>query len=639
MMKKAFSRTQILAILAVLLFATASICMMRPISAEELPRDQTLYMDIQGGTVANPNLFNPFVTGVFYDQGLGGNCIEFLAYPNLCNGTIIPWLASGWNSSADFMTWTVTLRPGITWSDGYVMNADDVVFTYNMLAQYGSQLAWGTDVQAEVAHVTEIDALTIKFDMTTPNPRFISSNAFSNPPFDVGLVVVPKHIWEGQNPTTFLNNPPIFTGPYTLVSSAPNRFVWKRNDNYWAAKTGLASLPKPLYVVWTAFGTEEERANQMEANNLDEIHYPAPGVIVKLKQDMGDKLVTWNSTGDLAFGDPCPNYVTVNNLIYPFSLPEVRWALSYSINRTDVALLAYKGWATPIPSLYPSYGGLVDNYLSKISDLFTTYPATEYNPDKTAQIFTSLGYTKGGDGIWVTPNGTRLAGTMIGWAGMVALDTNTAAIAGYFRAAGVDVVEKYEEFGPYQTDVASGNYNFACIWCCGSMTEPLATFQTIYTTGYFRPIGNTTGWWTDTEHWSNSTFDSYVDKMKVISPDDPNTLTYFRSAMEIWLQQLPGIPNSFKPMTSSTSNVYWTGWPTAANPYIQPLYHWPNFLFALLRLTQGTGPTSSVSTSSGLGSVPTEWVIAIVVVLAVVVLAEAVVLMRARRARERDKKP
>jgi hypothetical protein len=159
----------------------------------------------------------------------------------------------------------------------------------------------------------------------------------------------------------------------------------------------------------------------------------------------------------------------------------------------------------------------------------------------------------------------------------------------------------------------------------------LATLENLYPTGYFRAIGNTTGWWTDMEHWDNKTFDEYVDKMRVIAPEDPNTLVYFRNAMTIWLQQLPGIPLLFKPTTTVTSQTYWKGWPTSANPYIQPLYHWPNFLFTLLKLTKGAGPISTPTPAAS--GFPPEWV-AVIVVAAVAVIATMSVLL----IRERQKK-
>src|SRR3990172_9491083 len=48
-------------------------------------------------------------------------------------GEPTPWLATGYEYSDDLLTLTFTLREGVQWSDGEDFNADDVVFTVNLL--------------------------------------------------------------------------------------------------------------------------------------------------------------------------------------------------------------------------------------------------------------------------------------------------------------------------------------------------------------------------------------------------------------------------------------------------------------------------------------------------------------------------
>ena len=61
--------------------------------------------------------------------------------------------------------------------------------------------------------------------------------------------VLPKHVWEkAGDPLTFKNFDlkqgwPLTTGPYVLTKVTPNEAIWVRNDNWWAAKTGLKKLP------------------------------------------------------------------------------------------------------------------------------------------------------------------------------------------------------------------------------------------------------------------------------------------------------------------------------------------------------------------------------------------------------------
>jgi len=41
---------------------------------------------------------------------------------------IVPHIAKAWESSEDFTTWKVYLRPGMKWSDGEPFTADDILF-------------------------------------------------------------------------------------------------------------------------------------------------------------------------------------------------------------------------------------------------------------------------------------------------------------------------------------------------------------------------------------------------------------------------------------------------------------------------------------------------------------------------------
>ena len=48
-----------------------------------------------------------------------------LGYP------IVPHVCKGWKSSPDLKEWTIYLRKGMKWSDGYPFTADDILYWYN----------------------------------------------------------------------------------------------------------------------------------------------------------------------------------------------------------------------------------------------------------------------------------------------------------------------------------------------------------------------------------------------------------------------------------------------------------------------------------------------------------------------------
>ena len=49
---------------------------------------------------------------------------------NKVTQAVEPWLAESWTLAADRRTYTIRLRPNLTFSDGHPFTADDVVFAF-----------------------------------------------------------------------------------------------------------------------------------------------------------------------------------------------------------------------------------------------------------------------------------------------------------------------------------------------------------------------------------------------------------------------------------------------------------------------------------------------------------------------------
>src|SRR5258706_2232117 len=104
--------------------------------------------------------------------------------------SVVPSLASSWEPSPDGLTWTFHLRPGVKWSDGKDLTADDVVYSYERVlaadsvenGQYGSSLGTVTKVEAT-------DPTTVVFHTSEPSATLLGSTMTN------GVPIVPKHIW------------------------------------------------------------------------------------------------------------------------------------------------------------------------------------------------------------------------------------------------------------------------------------------------------------------------------------------------------------------------------------------------------------------------------------------------------------
>jgi peptide/nickel transport system substrate-binding protein len=98
------------------------------VAAQDVAREDTVIFDLDR-TIPDPGNFNWFTPGVKRQHGAHQVMWEPLFILNYETGEIEPWLATGFEANAENTEYTVSLRDGVTWSDGEAFNADDVVFT------------------------------------------------------------------------------------------------------------------------------------------------------------------------------------------------------------------------------------------------------------------------------------------------------------------------------------------------------------------------------------------------------------------------------------------------------------------------------------------------------------------------------
>jgi len=115
------------------------------------------------------------------DPGVGSNAIEAAVHFNLydamvfaeIDGTIVPHVAEDWKVSDDGMTYTFTIRKGITFHDGSELDAEDVAFSMNRLLTIGEGFAYLYTPYVKEAVV--IDSSTVEFRMKQTFGPFIAS--------------------------------------------------------------------------------------------------------------------------------------------------------------------------------------------------------------------------------------------------------------------------------------------------------------------------------------------------------------------------------------------------------------------------------------------------------------------------------
>lgn len=537
-------------------------------------RAQTVIFDIDGGKVADPSLWNPFVPGNRRDHGFHQAILEPLFMLNYQTGAIEPWLGESMTANDAQDEWTLKLRAGIEWSDGQPLTADDVTFTYDNIVMQNKDLGDSSWMNEWVKSVSKVDDLTVVFALNKPNPRF-QLDYFSVKIWG-GVSIMPKHIWEGQDPLTFKNNPPIGTGPYTLANYNDDgtEFNYDRNDNWWGAKTGWKPLPAPAHLKWIWAGPPETRAALMAENQIDSLMDITLGALQAI-QAQNPNIIAWYADLPKAWvPDPCSRTFEFNNMDPVWGDKNLRWAVNYAIDRDKIVEIAYEGSTFKSRHFFPAYpplDAIVDKAIEagayNVDQLWT------HDPAKAAELVEAAGYTKNGD--YYEKDGKQLTLDIVTHEAFIEKQRIAQVVVEQLQAFGINATTRNMAGSQWGEEFLMGNLQAKMGWqTCGSVNEPWASLDT-FNVKWLKPIGeraNNNGW-----RWNGPEAEAYsklVDEMGTLPLGDPKVQDLFNEAMKIWFDQLPVIPITQAKKVIPFNTTYWTGWPTADDDYIHPPTWW-----------------------------------------------------------------
>ena len=169
-------------------------------------------------------------------------------------GRAQPWLLTRWTPNADFTSWTLDLRPGVTFHDGTPFDADAVKMNLDDLL---SAPLTGVGLTVMFKEVVVVDADTVRVDLHKPWAAFPSSflagpNSWMKAPRTIG-------------PDGNAGTHPIGTGPFVFSSwTRDTKLELARNPTYW--RPGEPHLDKLTFV---PIPDDSSRANALRTADVD----------------------------------------------------------------------------------------------------------------------------------------------------------------------------------------------------------------------------------------------------------------------------------------------------------------------------------------------------------------------------------
>ncbi|ADI13298.1 ABC transporter substrate-binding protein [Truepera radiovictrix] len=597
---------------------------------QELPREQTLILQNPEGTIRNPGWFNLWVSGAGggLSTGLQQLMMDTFWYidPNQgIDGPNYNSLATGpAEYNDDYTEMTVRLREGVYWSDGVEFTADDVVYTVETQMNTPG-MGWSGAFSQQVERVEALDDYTVRFTLNAPNSRFHSI-------FSVrwnGAWIMPKHIFEEvDNVLEYDFNPPVGLGPYTLHSFDPNGdwYIWEKREDW--DRTAMAEFgePAPQYVIYRNGGPTDRRLIEMRNGNLDVVHDLTPeGMFAIVQQDPTAR--GWFSGFPYAHPDPTLPMVIFNHQNEKFQDRRVRWALTLMLDARALSMASYRGAATLTAIAIPPTGTHPDDYHIPMQEWVSNFTLEAggqafqpYNPDLTLQIadmvrgqfgdqvptdedeirrafgygwweqnleaaaalLEEAGFTRRGND-WYMPNGERFSirvmippdGVINRLGTMIAQNWSQAGVAAQVEAA-PDSWDR-QSVGDFEVNIAwsietwGGHPDlsfFLDSWHSQYLAEP----------GELQPARN----W---QRWSHPELDRIIEEVRRTDFYDLEAnIELGKQFIQLMVEEMPVIPIMSYNVFSVVSERYWTGYPTAENPYANPVNNWANSRYILTQL-------------------------------------------------------
>lgn len=378
-----------------------------------------------GGADANEgrvlNILAMQDSGTLHPLGVTGGFITPLygfyepLYDTHTDGTRKWVLATGLDRVSDIQ-WTLTIREGVTFSNGNPLTAEDVMFSMELCAD-SPQFA--LNVKA-----VDFEKTSVVNDYTI-DLWYTEYNASQEPGF-ASMLILDKESYD----EVALSLTPIGTGPYVVTEYTVNSHLkMTARDDYWGDPVNIKDLH------FKVINEEAQIVNALEMGELDIASIPLAEA--DFIEELGYEVSIYDA------GYP---YVTLFSCIpgTPLGTKEARWAVSHAIDRQAIVDMVLEGRAAI--SEYPGSNSMTD-YESRFSFMHDTY-ATGYNVELAQQYADASGLT--GKTIRLITNGAAV--------------TNTIAeiIQGNLDAIGVtaDIVN-YDQATYFGTIMDASNFEIA----------------------------------------------------------------------------------------------------------------------------------------------------------------------------------
>ncbi len=307
------------------------------------------------------------------------------------SGDAVPGVAESWDISEDGLTYTFTLRDGVTFQDGSVLDSEDVKWSLERSLNINHPDG-ATFLIGGIQSIETPDALTAVITIDAPNVTFLSRLAYTVAtilPSDSDVYTAPEEAIADvtvEAADAFMQESTIVgSGPYKLTEYDPDTgATLEAWDGYW----GTAPLIPTVKIQF--FETTAQMASALEAGEID-VNINDMGPAERTALEAADGVTVEIGDGGRT------RYIVLDVTAAPFDRPEVRQAMAAAIDRQRIIDDVFEGAGQPMFSMVPSGFPVAEDFISgatadlgdEVVDIELWYPLNKYG-DTEADVAESI---------------------------------------------------------------------------------------------------------------------------------------------------------------------------------------------------------------------------------------------------------
>lgn len=604
------------------------------------PREDTLIVECQSSTDC-AGQFNTYMTGTGTGFGIHQLMSAHLWEMQTAQGRQYGEVVETAESNDDFTEWTIKVRQGIKWSDGEDLNADDVVFTFNMIKE-NDNIGANSYTNMYIDKVEKVDDYTVKFTMTEPFPRL--DQCFGITVWGCDYRIVPEHIYSTVGDVTqFKDEQPVVAGPYTVDQYDPlgSWILYKLRDDWQqstlgvvgAAEFGYTADQVPPKYVWFRYLGDSTTKQMAMVNNEVDILCEMTLEELQAMTEMNDKIGAWMNEFPYANADdPGAKGIVFNcGLGAPYDNADFRWGicLALDIDALSENIFSGAGRAAPIP-LLNNTNVMQELYTIPMTEWLENFEldlgdGTKFKPYDTGyaeRMAQKLGYEGSeeekintfGAGWW--KHDEEAATKLLNKAGLEKVDgvwqyegkpftfemsyiadsefqvgRGVQAAFNQLQAFGFQCTITSKSSSTWSVDDTNGNYQIAGYWPSGGnylkdIYRPFTGFDNTL----IQPVGqNSQGGYGG--RWNNQRVTDILHEMANLSPEKDEDKCYELATemLQEFVKDMPVINFLSGTKFVPTNSTYWQGYPCFDDPYDGPWWWWSCFKYMLPKFSAVEG--------------------------------------------------